>query len=858
MNFPAFTVDTSNIFPMSNSHAGGQQMTEYNIRALMSAQCDTNVQYMIGPSFTRSESDFHVQILGSSDEYFGSGSEVGNAANMLEITAGVAMVDGYFIESLVPVTIDMIDTGLTGDLSIGLRAFFSTEQNIANSIRVEDSSGVYQGIQVVLLPKADFILPEDSPTDESLVTAHLKLADFKFINGAITNIVSNPKKCQYLPANRIGSIDSMLSSEYIKKTGLNPKRIYAFSGKGTDPATGRDTWCDATDALMIWDALSPQYTSNAPAIQSAQFLADGAGRIVLAIPHKQIDGMTDASGNPQYFQPVALQLPAADFNTGAPGTVTPEYTKSVRDIDSKLNNFYTLAGGRQRAFIEDLLDESDLPAVNPSWNAGDYILIANDHTVEYPNTDGISYPSTLRVVVPGTVHSIRYFGTDVTPPQGLELSRIVSDEEPPDPTDWDEIQALWNLEMFKGSILDDYFVYEWKVNDTTTHYIYYQVQSANRKNYSIPVLVSGRIPFADLNVVGGFMNVPEDAVDMGYVYLDNEGHLRLRDYGLLRSGTAAYQIGEDITVPTGLTIDGIQSFLDEYVNQRIAFPNANQQQRENPNVINIYMTIEDDAEGELTINDIDSRFSTSIYLHILGNATNAVTINIADCEKIRIDREIGGSPVINLYRSHLYYDYTILDVLNTIQDMTLWYERYTSDDPNLTVENMTVKQIASSSIYAQQDYSASEYWSADNPNDNHFLVALQSITFGSDGMITGCGVYVRNESTSNVEEGNFVIHDTFVLPLGPGLMYPVSRMSKAIKVTGQFVSAYPIDNPTGYMVQNTSFSMLTPTYSSDGNKVTDGDIAFLVQAFAVPNVSASSIDVWDTGSYHYFEGITTI
>ena len=132
MNFIAFSVDTTNIFPIANSHAGGQLVSEYNLRSIESVETSEAVKYMIGKSFTHSESDFYVQLLGSTDEYFGEGSSVANSGAILEVTAGRAVVDGYYIESLVPVSIDLAElaqqaisagnTPLTGNLAIGLRA----------------------------------------------------------------------------------------------------------------------------------------------------------------------------------------------------------------------------------------------------------------------------------------------------------------------------------------------------------------------------------------------------------------------------------------------------------------------------------------------------------------------------------------------------------------------------------------------------------------------------------------------------------------------------------------------------------------------------------------------------------------
>ncbi len=871
MNFIAFSVDTTNIFPMSNSRAGGQNVTEFNLRSAQSVETSESIEYLVGKSFAHSESDFYVQLLGSTDEYFGDGSSVANSGAILEVTAGRAVVNGYFIESLVPVSIDLAElaqqaisagnTPLSGNLAIGLKVMFSTEATVAGSIKVENSNDMYEGIQIIILPENQFITPEDSPTDQTAVTAHLKLATFSFINGQITNIENNyPAKCQSIPASRIGEIDTIISDSYIKKTGLNPKRLYVYSGKSSNPDVHEDTWCDATNALFNWSNSIPQYVGAAPLIQKAAFTQDpSADTVDLILPHKQIDGMKDAGGAPQYFAPEVLPIPAASFEQSTQGVVSKAYTEKVKGILNKLNEYYHLSSGKQRMYLAEMQDRSDLPAINDVWTAGDYVLVAKDYTIDYAT--GSTVPSTLYAVVPGNVLTILY--SDPQYCTGVELDhKTESAADGVEPPDWWDDYAvynkIWDLPTYNGNGSSDYFVYEYIDANGVSQKFYYIVSKTGQKHYSDPIILTGDIPLADIGVVGGFMNVDQSDIDRGYVYLDSDGHLRLLDYGLIRSGTAAYQLGEDFTIPTGLDIDGIQQYLDEYVNQRIAFPNNNQLAKKDPNIIHIFMEIPADASGELTIYDIDSRFSTCIYLHILGAATNAVTINIADCERIRIDSSIAGSPVINLYRSGLYYDSAIMDYLTTIKDLKLWYERQTNDDPNLTVNDLTVSQVTASSIYSTGTYATSEYWDPSNPNDNHFLVALQSVTFGSDGTVIGCGVFVRNESTSNVSEGNFVMTDTFTLPVGPGLMYPTTRMSKSVKVTGQFVSAYVVSTPSGYMIQDTEFSLATPIYDANGNITTAGNIAFLVKAYVVQNANPTTIDVWDTGAFHYFEGRATI
>lgn len=874
MNYIGFSVNTTNILPMANSHAGGQLVTEYSLRALSSLDTPESVKYMIGPSYAHSETDFYVQLAGSTD--FFSGQNAATSSSILEITPGRAVVNGYFIESLTSVTIDMIalaqqaiDAGqmpLTGDLCVGLRTMFSTEATVAGSLKIENANSMYEGIQIVVLPVGDVVMPVDAPLENQQVNVnmYLKLATFSFLNGNITNIVQNyPGKCQYVPANRIDNIDGIISSDYLKKTGLNTKRLYVYSGKSNDPNVGGDTWCDATDSLFIWGDSIPQYTNTEPAVHKALFDVDiAADTLRLILPHKQVDGMTDSQGNPQYFAPEVLPLPKASFETNTPGIVGAAYTAKVKSILNKINGLYTMPNGKQRMYIEELHDISELPPVNEVWKPGDYIIVARDFTVSYQSTDAVTAPSTMYVVCPGQVTFILHIDGDH--PDGVELDRKVVDEEPLYlPSDMYSYQtAYFSIGDYNGMVGYDYFtvVWEHEVDEQTvqTPY-YYMVNHAEKTRYSAPILLYGGTPFADVSTVGGFLNVDTTDTDKGYIYLDSEGHLRLLDYGLLRSGTLAYQLGEDFVTPSGLDLNGIQEYLDEYVNQRIAFPNAAQSAKSNPNVINITIDLQsvEDEQGTITLYDIDSRFGTSIYVHLVGSPSSDITVNIADCQRVRIDSSISGSPTINLYRSCLYYDPDVLDIMANITDLSLWYERYSNDDPSLVVNDMTVSHITASGDTVQ-NYASNEYWSPSNPNDNHFTVALQSITFDGSGYMCGCGLYVRNETTSNVSEGTFLIHDTFELPVGPGLIYPKSRMKKRIKVTGQFIGAYQQSSPSGYMIQETNFSAFTPSYYANGSVNDPGEIAFIVKAYLMADSDPAVIDVWDTGSFNYFEGMTAL
>lgn len=937
MNFIRFPVAGMNIFPIANSTTGGQLVTEFNLRSRESVGTDSRVKYMIGPSYTHSKEDFWIQ-----QQTDGAGTIISSTA--LEILPGRALLNGHYIESLVPVVVDIAEANrqakieeqmpLKGQLCVGLRAMYSTQDTIAGSLLVENKDNMFEGIQIVILPKEEFILPthdETSQIDESKVTAHLKLGEFYYRDGTIVSgsIVQNyPARCQHIKAERIQDVDNLISDSYLRKTGLNPGKLYTFAGKGTDPNTGADTWCDSLDSLMVWDN-NPTSSTIDPDVSQADFgINQGSGETVLIIPHKQVDGYTNTNGDLLYYQPRTMTLPLADFNTESEGTINAQYTKQVKAIRDAINNLYQLPAGRQRYFIDVLTDRKELPGIDDSWNIGDYILVRQDQTVTTDMTvdfGALQAPTTIYVVLPGYVGGLKFqesktykidysedekkeviTGDSSVPDNltGVKLSDLILDEssndQRPNTTDPSIYNQLLGVPSttIRGQINVDYYLIRYNSipedqgdTDTNPDYPfqrtdYYYVVSENTGEtvqYSSPVYVTGTIPFATTEMRGGFLNVPETYQDAGYVYLDSEGHLRVLDYALLRSGTLAYQLGQDYDLGQGLTNEEIQIQLNEYVNDRVAFPTADHQANAtNPNVITITLTLsalEDDTDdiNEITIQNIDSRFGTAICLVINGEATSKTTINIVNCAKIRINNNIKGTPIINIYRSCLYYDPEVINYIRQcqrdtsiygtsfagIQDFRLWYERYSEDEPNLLVDNMTVTEVDAPIIPEEIDY-----WSDEVINDNHFMYALQSITFGSDGTIIGCGIYIKNDSTANIENpGTSIIVSKFSLPQSFGLSYPTSSLTKQLKITGSFITAYPTSNPLGFTVQDVNFTALTDVYTIyQENPATEGQISFFCNTYQVSDVGGltvqdhtngqeyPTIDAWSSGSFSVFQG----
>lgn len=879
MNFIKFQSDTTNIFPLANSKTGGQLLSEFNLRSRESVYTTPSVKYAVGPSYVHSENDFKVRIYSD-----GAGNPL--SSTTVEIFAGRAVINGHYFESHTNVTIDLAEANiqaklnsepaLSGQLAVGLQAVYSTESTMSGALAPEGTDNMMQGVQVVILPVSDFRLPEDCPNDPDSVTAHIKLATLYYINGVINpnNIVNNPKKCQFLPAERISDIDSMMSDEYVTKSNLNSESLYIFSGKGNNYSNRKDTWCKAEDSMIVWDK-DPKVGNTKPSYNQAEFGTDINGNVILYLPHKQVDGMMYSDGKLKYYQPRQLKLPVANFATGSSGTVDTEYTNNVKAVREYMNTFYRLPGGKQVGYIALLDSRDNLPSINPNWSSGDYVIVGQDATViddmTYNNSSS-QLPSTMYVVIPGVVSRLKFVEarTDNSIPKslkGIELARYIKNaangDAKPNTSDAD----TYNNELgvtsgqYFGVMGSDYICVQYTDGDTVTKYYYAVYQAGSFKYIDYPIMLTGSTPVAQEEVVGGFLNVPETAYDNGYVYRDSDGHLRLLDYALLRSGTLAYQLGQDQILESGLSYDEIQYQLDEYINERVAFGNAYHKSNSTySDVINITLNLSESTEQvSINIKDIDSRFGTSIYLHIKGDANSNTTINIINCEKIRIDSNIEGSPIINLYNSRLYYDASVIDSISIIQDLKLWYKRYKSSDPNLVVNDMTVSEIDAPLIPDDTDF-----WNESAPNDYHFLYALQSITFGSDGAIIGCDMYIKNSTTSNVITGDTVMVSEFSLPQGAGLTYPMSCLTKQLKISGTFVTAYSTTSPRGYMTMDTNFTALSQMYDPYTNNLSiSGNIAFHVVATPVEHVIVSGvsdngplpeIDAWSSNSYHVFHG----
>lgn len=463
---------------------------------------------------------------------------------------------------------------------------------------------------------------------------------------------------------------------------------------------------------------------------------------------------------------------------------------------------------------------------------------------------------------------------------GIELAREEIDEL--QFTDEDVYNAfgllkenLTNSDYPRGREGVDYFRVIQPVEDSTGaveyRHFFYTVLTTQDKCYSEPPLrITGGVPYAEEETIGGFLNVPDTQLGAGYVYRNPEGYLQLLDYDLLATGVLAYQLGENFVCPSGLASSEIQANLDEYINNRIAFPNANQYQyaeeQANANiigaladasVIHVYLNVSSEESAyEINVQNIDSRFNTSVFLHISGDAGPECTINIVNCQRIRLDIQTTDNLKINLLNCCLYYDATVIDKLTIISNMSLWYDRFSADDPEILVDGMSVETLTSPEIVVTEDY-----WNLDSPNDNHYKYALKGVTISPDGEVVGLKLYVTDDITANIEIGKFISSFDFELPQSIGLPYPTSRLRHQLKVTGEFITAYPgVDSSgttDGYYVKDSRFTALSYASTSNDRKLSGvisflTDIQWIQQSYGFEH--GTYIDSWESGKFHVFEG----
>ena len=928
MNLKPFTVGTTNIFPLVKTKAGGQLCTEFNLRSRETVYSDSSVEYSIGPSFTHSLKDFQVtSLIGSS--------------STIAISKGRAIVNGHYFESLVDFEVDIAGANLAADpadsipegrIAIGLVAVYSSAPTIAGAMEAENATGVYEGVQLVILPASSFKTPLDEPVNEAAVNAHLKLAEFTFSGGVVSNVTDNTTRVQAFSADRIAAVDALISNDYIKRTNLDTTQLYVLSGKGDSESDVMD-WCAATGSLMTWDSVSQLVAasdSELPDLPAeAAFEYSGlTDTTKLVMPHKQPDKeLLDRDGHRLYYPVKELTLPTASITGNKGGVVSKAYNAYITQLRDNYDLLKVLPNGKMLRYIPVLESRADLPVIGTDIidpTVGDYILVREDQTT---GAVAGSYPVTMYIVIPVEQSGVdrTYTYTATKPTGGVRFGEQIANDNPElvaegydatSPGSADSIQAVKDYciaasvpgiagnnyvevmpdnigtsstEITDGgseaptingnviptsSLIDGNVVqysgnfFKWSSLTSIWSQIassYYVIDPIVEKTYSEPLVISATVPPATATTLGGFLNVEQDQTGYGYVYLDEDNRLRMVDFELLSSGVLAYQLGEDYKTGAGADIATINQQLAQYVNERVAFPTAEHSATAtNPSVITVTITLPDSVEenSHLYIYGIDSRFTTSVTLQFAGTSSSNLTIHIADCERVKLEIPTGFLPVINLYRCNLYYDADILNAVKYIEGLKLWYEHRTETDPELAVDGMKVYRLSPPVVAQSQNY-----WSGVQTGDNHYKYALQSITFGSDGTITDCELLVTDNITSapDVTETTPITNVgayQFTLPSDGYFTYPARRLTKQLKIGGQFMTSFAASgSQSAYILKNNSFTAVSQyTSTVDGQVVThSGMISFYTVISKVPAITGApashdEIEAWRTNKFYKFSG----
>ena len=667
---------------------------------------------------------------------------------------------------------------------------------------------------------------------------------------------------------------------------------------------------DISDKLSNSGQFATAVTQAISAINNHNY--DGA----LSILNSLIGTNSGFPGAYGQLQNVLTALNTLKSIEGIGGSVLPQISDvavklelAVNDLGLASNLISSITNAIETYIQTEVNKRADAITVLTSsvWSPGDYVLVGSDKSMGA--TTAGTYPSTMYIVNYGKILTIRYVDViektlnsedldyenqldlvmhTVLPSLagGVELDSIQLEEDPQGPPPL----STFRYTEYNGAVGTDYFVARYCTprdsDGNETWYSYFYTPSSTEQQLSYiedPILVTGGVPLATPTEVGGFLAVSDvnEAVGKGYVTLDEEGHLRVVDFNLLLLGIQAQQLGQDITVGSGIDSAAINEFLEQYVNDRICYPNANQIKaveewnQENPNDIKdahvIHLTIELPdtlSDGNpITIHDIGSRANSYLHVKLTGSATSSVTVVFSNCDKLRVDSTIQGEPNLIFNNCHLYYDSNVLSRTHSasgngtgIYNLTLWYEQDIYADgtpkngsPNLQVDGMTVTLVDDITSAVNVDL-----WDAQNPNDNHYAYGLRGLTFAGDGTITGMSLLVADRSTTNIDLGTALFRSAFTIPQGQGLSYPENKLRHQLKVTGSFVTCYWSTVHGKFVVKETEFSALSQYYSGQ-NQLQPGSIGFMTKSSLQSHITGvadntDTIDCWDLNQMNIFFG----
>lgn len=862
MNLVKFPVAATNIFPIANSTAGGQLLTEYNLRSRETVGTDINVpsSLHIGPSYVHSMRDFALS---------GNGSVV-------TIHEGKGLFNGHYVELLTPIDIDLtteitkiVDSSeraeLRGDLTVGILVMYSTLNTMASTILTEklpsesddpndaEISAYYQGVHIVILPTAKAKTPSDvwvdgavPPGSDTNFNMHLKLGRIIYKNGAIQgDPIQDENKIKQIDGSRISNIDAIISDSYLTNTHTRNDTFYAYNPyAGLDETRYGDGWVNINPAMIKWRMVDAPTSDTAPNPNAtAEFVPDGGGRAVnLVLPHLQIPDYK-VSGQPKYFEDIVVPIAEASPITGIPGVLGKSYMEHISSLARKLDTMYAgiTSLGTMKLFINILDDRTvidDLVPASEKWNVGDYVLVSQDNTVE--SVEGRPC-STMYVVEPGILtkakpaepfNQIPEGGVPVGTLDDVEVQNIQQDPEDGKVT-WESLQ----IRARRG----DYFVIVYSEDSATEEhpagsiYGYYVVERTGKPSLNAidPIYITGGVPLAYEDTVGGFLNVPNSSLGQGYVYRDEDGHLRLLDFDLLVSGVLAYRLSEDY-VNYSYDANTIAAELEEFVNNRVAFKDETAQTYNylTPPSVNITLQLTDEtvvSDSELKIHSIDSRFGTYVNLTIDATTSSMgpITVYVSDIEKLRLhisDAFINSGSNVVITRCCMYYDPDTLNKLDSedTNQLTYWYCQFDESDPDLVVNDTTIqRRVAVTPMTSEPE---TNWWSqVEAGGQMQTYYGIDSITLSHSGEVIGMGFAILDHITqgNDLESRSMNITD-LTISSGIGFPIPYKKFNYNILASGNYSGGYWMSSASGneYKMHDVSINLNVYPYESAGGTAT--------------------------------------
>lgn len=499
--------------------------------------------------------------------------------------------------------------------------------------------------------------------------------------------------------------------------------------------------------------------------------------------------------NENDLRKVTISLPAADYEKGKAGVITKtiidvikQFQATSNDISSWLNPA-TSEENRMIAYLPYIDSIDQVISVKTDLEASDYgryVLVGLDNTQS--TLDGGRAPSTMYIVNKEAI--------------------VVEGQENP----------------------------EWR------YFISME-----------PVFLSAAIPYATPDIVGGFKSIDLEGdaaqyTDRGYIFLDAEGHLRLRDYALLRSGLLAYALTQDFEESESVTAAGLQESLDNYVNDRILMPKADGSKDISVTIPSITSESPETA-SIVTLRNIDARFGSTLHLHLESVSDANVGINIQSCERIII--YVSGTTRCSIYieDSEVFYNLSLIQYSSlSFNNVKFWYDDSYDDVTGMADQHIYVDDT--NTVYfdpvegdrAWADLSS--YYLSTSSLDYHVQYGPHHVKFDKNGQIEEIGLSFLGTFTSEYLEkvqSSLVVGD-FYLPSVPNFTIPVGRLYSRLSFSGDLNTVYQTDDVytfihsemsafcgegdiKGAITQKVDVSQFSNTASSAGVRMLYGSIS---------------------------------